>query len=447
MRRWIVTGLLLVALVITGVWGYNQYLQNRDYTIRTNNLYQKSFYELVGRVDNIESGLSKIMVSGDQGQSIEMLADVWRQADSAGSNLGQLPLSHMALDKTSKFLSQLSDYCRYLTIKAGEGKPVNLDEIDNLKELRNSSIKLGNELKILESSVNQGVVTWQEIRDKGNRSLKEVSPDIVTRQFTKIEETSIQYPTLIYDGPFSETLLKPKKLDLSGDKVDYKKAQDIAIDFVGRDRVESAGSSAETQGEVETWGVEIMTKDGEGPLYVSVLKKGGKVISLISGGRAQKAEMDYKEGEKRAKKFLEEKGYKDMVPTYGQHHDGMATFNFAYKDGDVIIYPDLIKVKISLATGNPIGFEAINYLVAHKERNLREPKLSLEEARRLVNRNLEITSERLALIPGKSGNEIQCYEFKGKFENENFIIYINGDTGREENILRVLNTDNGTMVI
>jgi germination protein YpeB len=136
-----------------------------------------------------------------------------------------------------------------------------------------------------------------------------------------------------------------------------------------------------------------------------------------------------------------------MIPTYGQHHDGMAVFNFAYEDGDYIVYPDLIKVKVSLATGNPIGFEALNYLVAHRERDLKEPKLSLEEARKLVNKNLEITSERLAVIPGKSGNEIECYEFKGNFDNDSFIIYINANTGKEEDILRILDTDNGTMVI
>ena len=96
-----------------------------------------------------------------------MLSDVWRQADSASTNLGQLPY-HISLNKTSKFLSQLSDYCRYLTIKAGEGRPLTLEEMKNLKELKNSSIRLNNELKDLESRVNKGEVTWKELRDMSN---------------------------------------------------------------------------------------------------------------------------------------------------------------------------------------------------------------------------------------------------------------------------------------
>ncbi|NLJ41580.1 MAG: germination protein YpeB [Clostridiales bacterium] len=447
MRRWILSGVLLLALVVTGIWGYNQFLQNQDHTIRANNLYQKSFYELVGRVDNIESGLSKMMVTGDKGQSIVMLSDVWRQADSASSDLGQLPLRHMALDKTSKFLGQLSDYCRYLTIKAGQGRPLSIKDGDNLKELHNSSIKLSNELKVLESDVNAGTVSWQKIMAYGNKSLEDVEKDIVTKQFTKIEETSIEYPTLIYDGPFSETLLRGKQLNLPGSNISYSEAERIARGFIGNKRINRAQKGAETMGDIETWGVTVETKDSEGPYHLSITKKGGKIISVVSEGVVEKPTMSYKESVGRAKEFLDKNGFKNMVSTYGQFNDGVAVINFAYEEGDTIIYPDLIKVKISLATGNLMGFEALNYLTAHRERHLESPKLSIEEARKLVNKNLEITSERLAVIPSKGGNEIQCYEFKGKFGGEDFIVYINSDTGTEEDILKILNTENGTMVI
>src|SRR5690606_3528877 len=135
------------------------------------------------------------------------------------------------------------------------------------------------------------------------QSLEDVSDDLVTKQFTKIEETSIKYPTLIYDGPFSDTLLKPKKLNIQGDNIDYKEAEKIAIDFIGKDRVEKASRGAETQGTIQSWGVNLETNDEEGPFYVSVSKKGGKVISVISEGIAQDAQIDYKEAEKIAKDF------------------------------------------------------------------------------------------------------------------------------------------------
>ena len=188
MSRWIITAILLVALIATGIWGYNQYLENQEYKIRTDNLYQKSFYELVGHIGNIETRLSKIMVSGDRGQSLEMLSDVWRQSDAAGISLGQLPLGHLSLNKTSKFLNQLSDYCYYLTRKTGDGRTLSLDEIENLRELHKSCVQLHNELMQLQNELNTKAISWVEIQKKGNQKLREASEDIVTEQFTNIEQ-------------------------------------------------------------------------------------------------------------------------------------------------------------------------------------------------------------------------------------------------------------------
>lgn len=448
MSRWIVTAILLVALIATGVWGYNQYLENQQYKIRTDNLYQKSFYELVGHVGNIETRLSKVMVSGDRGQSLEMLSDVWRQSDAASISLGQLPLGHISLSKTSKFLNQLSDYCYYLTRKTGDGKTLNLDEINNLRELHNSCVQLHNELMQLQNELNTKAISWTEIRRKGKDSFQEASKDIVTEQFTKIEQSSIEYPTLIYDGPFSETLLQKEKVELPGDTIDQNKAIEIATEFIGKNRVKEARPGPEGNGNIPVWGVYLETDDEkDGTFYVTVSKKGGKVISVVSQGSPQQTRLTLKQAQEKARKFLEDKGYPNMTPTYGQQYDGLAVINFAYEQDGVIIYPDLIKVKISLEDGDIFGFEAMNYIIAHKDRKLEKPSLSMEEARLLVSPNLQINSERLALIPGDGGGEILCYEFKGEYGGDIFIVYINANTGKEEEILKIIDTSNGSLVL
>lgn len=448
MSRWIITGILLVALIITGIWGYNQYLENQQYKIRTDNLYQKSFYELVGYVGNIETRLSKVMVSGDRGQSLEILSDIWRQSDAAGISLGQLPLGHISLNKTSKFLNQLSDYCYYLTRKTGDGRTLSIDEINNLKELHSSCVQLHNELMQLQNDINAKTISWTEIREKGSKSLREVSKDIVTERFTKIEQSTIEYPTLIYDGPFSETLLQREKVDLPGDTIDQNKAMEIATEFIGKNRVKKASPGPEGNGNIPAWGVYLELNDEKyGSFYVMVSKKGGKVITVVSQGGPQQTRLTLKQAKEKAREFLEEKGYSNMIPTYEQQYDGMAVINFAYEQDGVVIYPDLIKVKISLEDGGIFGFEAMNYMIAHKDRKLEKPSLSMEEARLLVSPNLKINSERLALIPGDGGGEILCYEFKGEYGGDIFIVYINANTGKEENILKIIDTSNGSLVL
>ena len=92
-----------------------------------------------------------------------------------------------------------------------------------------------------------------------------------------------------------------------------------------------------------------------------------------------------------------------MTPTYEKIHHGICTINFAYKQDDIIVYPDLIKVKISLDNGQMVGFECKNYLISHRAREIEEPTLSLDEARALLSSDFEVESERLAIILHRVG--------------------------------------------
>ena len=67
------------------------------------------------------------------------------------------------------------------------------------------------------------------------------------------------------------------------------------------------------------------------------------------------------------------------------------------------------------------------------------------KTREKINKNLEITSERLAIIPTEYDTEIYCWEFQGKIQDNEFLVYINANTGKEEDILVIINTPNGTL--
>ena len=113
----------------------------------------------------------------------------------------------------------------------------------------------------------------------------------------------------------------------------------------------------------------------------------------------------------------------------------------------LIVYPDLIKVRIALDNGEVLGIEATGYLNSHTERTYTEPKISIEQARSTLNEKIEILSENMAIIPTEWKTEIPCYEFKGKVDEKEFLVYINVETGKEEDILVILETPGGTLTI
>ena len=75
------------------------------------------------------------------------------------------------------------------------------------------------------------------------------------------------------------------------------------------------------------------------------------------------------------------------------------------------------------------------------------PKITIDEARNTLNEKLEIMSEGIAVIPTKWKTEIVCYEFKGRVKDKEFLVYINCDTGKEEDILVILDTPGGTLTM
>jgi spore germination protein len=134
-RHWVLPTLLSVALVAVGVWGFTQYNQRLQYRTYLENQYQKSFYELVDNVGNLEVKLSKMMVTATPSQNILLLTDIWRQSNAAQQNLGQLPISHQVLGKTSKFINQLGDFCYSLSKGAADGKTIGRKDMEQLQTL------------------------------------------------------------------------------------------------------------------------------------------------------------------------------------------------------------------------------------------------------------------------------------------------------------------------
>ena len=192
-------------------------------------------------------------------------------------------------------------------------------------------------------------------------------------------------------------------------------------------------------------------KDKDNVAILSISQKGGHVV-FMSYNRSVEAETISKE---RANEiginFLNEKGFPNMKETYYLKESGILTINYAYhqasQNGDVTIYPDLIKLKIALDNGEILGIETTGYLNSHYERNLPQVKISKEEAKQNLNKNLEIKSESLAIIPTQFQTEIFCWEFKGTIDGTEFLVYINAETGKEEDILVIKDTPNGTLTM
>jgi len=449
-KRKIITFIIMALIIVSLILGYNLYERNRAYNVSTENTYNMAFYELVDYMQNVKTYLAKSLITTDDEHGAETLTHVWREANLAQAYLAMLPLESQELENTEKFLHQVSEYSYTLSRKNIEDEDLKDEDLNNLKSLYSYSVDLSNVLNQLSEDLSNGRVTWKDLKDDGNTLFAQQVSNISQDSFGALEENFHEYAGLIYDGAFSEHLTSTQKKGLTGDAIDEETAKKKAEEFIGKDRIKEITSIELSQNsDVEAYAIGIRTNNNE-IISMSISRIGGHVIYMNSDKNVETQILSDEEAKNKAKTFLEEKGFANMKATYYINQGGVSTINFAYEqkyddNQSVIMYADLIKVKIALDNGEILGIETTGYLNNHYERNLTAPAISIGEAKEKLNTNIEITNQRLAMIPTEWNTEIFCYEFQGKIDEIEFLNYINVETGDEEDTLIITNTENGTL--
>ena len=423
------------------------YKKQTEYRQASENQYNMAFYELVDYVQNVETYLAKSLISSSPEHGAETLTHVWREANLAQAYLSRLPIDSVELEKTAKFLNQVSDYSYSLSRKNIYNEELTEEDLKNLEDLHNYSVELRNTLDQLSADINDGRIKWGELTKKGEVAFAQEVSNISKNSFSNLEENFHEYSGLIYDGAFSEHMTSSQKKGLTGDNIDEEKAKQIATDFIGKDRVQEINLSGKSENtDIITYDFSVkVNNENEENMNISITEKGGHVL-LMNYNRNVEAELiSQEEADKIGKQFLENRGLNNMKETYYLKQDGIVTINYAYKQDEVTVYPDLIKLKIALDNGEVMGIETKGYLNSHEERKIPEVKITKEKAKESLNKNLEITSESLAIIPTEWQTEVLCWEFKGKVNDTDFLVYVNAETGKEEDILVITNTPNGTL--
>lgn len=439
-----VIGVLFLIVIVLGILLYNK---QREYRQASQNSYNMAFYELVDYVQNVETYLAKSLISSTPEHGAETLTNLWREANLAQCYLAMLPIESQELESTEKFLNQVSDYSYSLSRKNIYNESLTDEELKNLKELHGYSVDLENTLNQLSDDLNNGRLKWDELTNKGTVAFAQQVDNISKESFSNLEENFHEYSGLIYDGAFSEHLTSNEQKGLTGNDISEEQAKQKVQEFLGDNNIkEISNLGLSENATIPVYDFSIKNNNDEN-INVSISKKGGHIVYMNSDRDVNVETISQEEADQKGKEFLNSKGFKNMKETYYLKQEGIVTINYAYSQDDVIMYPDLIKVKVALDNGEILGIETSGYLNNHIQRDVSKVKISKEEAKKTLNKDLQIESEGLAVIPTEWKTEILCYEFKGKVDDREFLVYINAESGREEDILIITNTPNGTLTM
>ncbi len=440
---------LAAAVMSLGVLAGTQYERAQRWQREAANRYQHAFDELVTAMGEMDAALEKSLYATTPGMVNAVCTEVFGKAMTAQMSLGALPFHGEELERTSGFISRVGDYAFSLARSAAGGSVYKPEQLEALRRLSDTAGVLSDNLEGLRTQLQEGTLRMGELDEASHALLltEKESVPALGDSMRLIEREFPELPSLIYDGPFSEHLSGAAPLALEGlPAADLETARDTAARFLGvpRARIYPTG---ECGGDLPCY---CFGTDGEngGSAFLAVTKQGAKVLSYLTSRPIGSGTVGAEAAAETAKAFLERAGYRDMAETYHMTQGGVLTVNFAYRQGEVLCYSDLVKVSVALDTGRVCGFEAKGYLTAHGARSIPAPAVGAEEAAAAVPDSLEVLAVQLALVPSDGRYETLCHEFKcASADERHYIIYVNAQTGAQHKILILLEDESGTLTL
>lgn len=420
--------IVLVAVLITGVITINGEGVRSRFALE--GVYRRSYYDMCDSVNNLEINLSKLMVTSAKSESVPLISEVSAQASLASASLSSLPLEQSDIMATEKYFNQVGDWCRSYA-KAVVKKSDVTTYKEQARELYFTIRSLNARLRTM--NVDNGMISMQ----KGENLLL---PKGYNFTFENEQSQSIEYPELIYDGPFSDAkkhswyaLDGKKPISVDEAKATVKKLNVSEIDYIGM-----------SEGEANVF--QFLGKTEGDEVFVSVTEQGGMVVEYERNRAVNEVNLTEREAHKKAIEYAKNTGYGKLSVVWYNAIGGVGYVNLAPEVDDAIYYPDLVKIKVALDDGALLGVEASGYCANHRPRNF-SALISKKTARSLVSDKLDVKSVRLAVIPDDVGREWLCYEVNGVYEGLDYFVYVDAVDGTERDILRVVDNEQGSLVM
>ena len=422
---------LVLATIVTYGWMNMSAMQTNMAGMQT-----QSLYELNSIVDNLDSNLAKARVSTSSTDRARVLADIAIESEMAEVVLERLPLEITLTEEMASFLNKMGDSAQSMLYTVAAGGELEEWQISSLEYMYRNNLKLKRALNEIVASAGSGDIIAL-MRGKGS---------VLEGSFNDIQNNVIEEPKGIFDGPFSQNSEDTNPSVFEGmAEVSQAEAEGIAREIFADYKVTDARCTGEaTRGNLAFYNITLMTDDGE--MLAQLSKKGGKMVMFDSYKECTQHNFSVERCRDIAADFLKALGFENLEPVWVSENGTTCNINFCPVQNGVVLYPDMVKVKVCEERGIVTGAEAMSYVMNHSQRDIAGATITKAEAQSVIDGRIEVTSSRLALIP-VDGQEVLCYEFAGKFDGSDYFVYVDAATGNEVQVLTVVGTAQGRAVL
>jgi len=450
MHRKLWIGALVVALLVSLGWGINEYRLAGEYRLLAENNNHRALTDFASHLDQLETDMAKSDVVSSPTQKILYLSQISSKSDAALKDFAQIPADQAGLSYMGEFLTQSSDFAKTLTQRIAGGGTISAAEEKTLRDIHERLVPVNQKVQDIMARMDTENLAWTDPKPSltqrlgfGGTQIAEAAADgseapakSVRSGLDQLDASLQKLPPFSYTGEYATRVVQ-KPLGLPSGNVTQAQAQGVARDFLNK--VGYTNTTPEFAGDSQGPLGGYMWKYKEANLEVS--HQGGVVTYYRDQRSIEPKTMSLEEARSKAKKILQALGWQLVLTSSEDYGSYVQLDAVAEKDG-VRIYPDKVRLMIALDNGQLIGLDATPYYAFHQTRTY-PTKVTMNQAVQKLRPNFKVVESRLAVITKPGNQEVYCYEFRGRYQEEEYLLYLNALTGAEEKIQRIIMTPRG----
>jgi len=436
MIRNVLIGVLSLGIAGTAYWGYREHQEKNAVLIHAENNYQRAFHDLTYQIDLLHDKIGTTLAMNSRASLSPALAEVWRIASEAHSDVGQLPLSLLPFNKTQEFLAKIGEFSYRTAVRDLEKEPLTKEEYRTLQALYKNAANIQQELRNVQHLVLKNNLRWMDV-ELALATNDRPGDNIIIDGFKAVEKNVDSFSKSAEFGPAFVGFEKKEKgfVRAIGKPISKTEAKRIARSFLDLKGTESIKVTASGKGADERfYSLTIRDPKTKSDIYMDITEKGGYPIWVINSRPIKKQTISLHEAANRGMQFLRKHKFKNLELYDSAQYDNIALLTFVTNENGIRIYPEAIKMKVALDDGTIVGFSARDYLSSSVQRPLPKPTLTAEQAKKKVNPNFKVLEQRQAVITNDMNEQVLCYEFLGTLGEDTYQIFVNANTGMEENV-------------
>lgn len=409
--------LLSIAVLALGLYSFEVRNENKQLERTVHAQYTNALTSASETLTTLQTSVNQSLLFQDKNALNKELDNIWRLSDQLRTSIGSLPLNQEVANNWIKYIGNIGDEAR-LAAEKGSYEEWH----DKMGVVATNLRSLSNEWEVATSRYfenNGDFSKWQRV----------LNNETEDEQFTNIAQNLKTYGETDFPLTASESdWLKKRELQNLNDKEITKEQAIDVLELLIPNIKDAAYTVTKSRDDAPYPFYHIQFVKGSRMGYADITVKGGHIISFLSERPVQEDKnMSPQDIKDLTNEFVKNAGYKDVeIVEFRENHE-VYHIAAARVYNDAIVYPDGIQFKVSKASGELLGLNAMEYV---QKETIKEQPVNPIDWKQFFRPGTIVEEESMIYTENDLFELRLCYEVIARYDsdyNETFRVVVDAE--------------------